>query len=200
MKKLLSFTLIGLLAASTLTFSGCAKGEEDPFFSIHSRDARISQPWILKSMTGTIVTTINDQTTNLEYEYDGTNLYITQDGNTQVFNYIYKMDIKDNGEVFSEEFKNDFGNGSVISQSSQTSYWYWGDDKGNKTSINLDLTGIMNAWKNYDLTRLAYNDIIMSVDYSDNYTIFNEADSSYDAGSESVLLELKFDVDLTALN
>ncbi len=200
MKKLLSFTLIGLLAASALTFSGCAKGEEDPFFSIHSRDARISQPWILKSMTGTVVTTTADSITNLEYEYDGTNLYVTENGVTRVYNYIYKMNIKDNGEVFSEEFKNDFGNGSVISQSSQTSYWYWGDDKGNKTSINLDLTGIMSAWTNYDLSRLAYNDIIMNVDYSDNYTILNPIDSVYEASSKSVLLELKFDVDLTAIN
>lgn len=199
MKKLLSFTLIGLLAASTLTFSGCAKGEEDPFFSIHSRDSRITQPWVLKSMTGTVVTTIDDQTTNLEYEYDGTNLYITTNGVTKVYTYIYNMDIKENGEVFSEEFMNDFGDGSVVAQSSQTSYWYWGDDNKSKTSINFDLTGIMSSWKNYDLTRLAYNDIIMNVDYSDNYTIYNPLDSTYEAGSESVLLELKFDVDLTAL-
>ena len=199
MKKLLSFTLISLLAMSAITFSGCAKGEEDPFLTFHTRDARITQPWILTGMTGTVVTTLNGATTNVEYEFDGTNLYITTNGVTESFAYIYKMDINENGEVFSEEFLNNFANGSIISQSSQTSYWYWGDDDKSKTSVNLDLTGIMSEWINYDLPRLAYNDMIMNVDYSDNYTEFNEADSTYDAGSESVYLELTFDVDFDAL-
>jgi len=196
MKKLLSIAFLALIMGASFTFSSCAKGEEDPFLSIHSRDARMTQPWLLKSMTGTVVTTLNGATTNIEYEFDGTNLYVTTDGFTESFAYIYKMDVKDNGEVFSEEFINNFNNGSVVSQSSQTSYWFWGDDDQSKTSVNLDLTGIMNQWSNYDLPRLAFNDMIMNVDYSDNYTVFNPIDSSYDAGSESVLIELKFDVDL----
>lgn len=197
MKKLLSIALFTLLVGATFTFSGCAKGEDDPFFSIHTRDGRITQAWLLKSLSGTVVTTLNGATTNIEYEFDGTNIYITTNGVTQSYAYIYKMNVKDNGEVFSEEFLNDFNTNAVVSQSSKTSYWYWGDDDKTKTSINLDLTGILNQWLNYDLRRLGYNDIIMQVDYSDNYTQLNPDGVTFDAGSESVFLEAKFDVNLT---
>ena len=74
MKKLVSIVTIAVLAISSLTFSGCAKGEEDPFFSIHTRDARLTQAWNMVSMTGTVVTTVDGLTTNVEYEFDGTNL------------------------------------------------------------------------------------------------------------------------------
>ncbi|MBK9557360.1 MAG: hypothetical protein IPO47_16355 [Bacteroidetes bacterium] len=197
MKKLVSIVTIAVLAISSLTFSGCAKGEEDPFFSIHTRDARLTQAWNMVSMTGTVVTTVDGLTTNVEYEFDGTNLYITTDGVTESFAYIFNMEVKDNGELFSEEFLNNTVTGATIAQSSKTSYWYWGDDNQSKTSVNLDLTGVLAAWLNYDLPRLAYNERMMSVDYADNYTVYDPVSETYSAASESVLLEVKFDVDLT---
>ncbi|MEZ5014044.1 MAG: hypothetical protein R2794_07105 [Chitinophagales bacterium] len=199
MKKLISLAVIVVLGTSTLLLNGCARGEDDPWLTFHTRDARISQPWILKKMTGTIVTTTNGNTENIEYEYDGTRIYITHDGVTTSYIYSFTMNCKDNGELFSTESMVNENDGSTYASSSKTSFWFWGDDKQNKTNVNLDLTGLFASYPTYDIPRLAWNDMSLDVDYSDNYTIWNEVTEQYDSFTESVLLQLQFDVDLTAI-
>jgi len=199
MKRNLVSVLVILLLAGSAMISGCARGEDDPWLTLHSRDARLSQTWSLSSLSGSVVQTTNGSTTNIEYYFDGTNLYITTNGVTESFAYVYDMQIKDNGDVFSQEFMNDITLGTVVSQSSQTSYWYWGNDDKNKTSVNLDLTGLLSAYMSYDIPRLAWNDMSFSVDYSDNYTVLNEVTQEYEAGSETVLIEMEWDVNIDGL-
>ncbi len=188
MKKIVSFTKIALIAAAVITFSGCKKGENDPFLTLHTRDARLTQEWNLVSFNGTSVETIDGAETNIEYTYDGTNLYTTINGVTTSAAYTFTMDIKSNGEVFSDEKYNEIVGGDPISQSSKTSFWYWGDDDKNKTAVYLDLTGLFNGILVYDIPRLAYNDMTLDVAYSDNYT------TGTSASSLNVSYELTFDV------
>ncbi len=192
MKKVLTILTLIILAGTTFTFSGCAKGENDPFFTLHSRDARLTQKWKLVSFNGTRVQTIDSVETNVEYTFDGTNLYTTTNGVTTSVNYIFTMEIKANGEVFSQEFQNNASNVTEpISQSSKTSFWYWGDDDKTKTAVYLDLTGLYSDILVYDIPRLAWNDMTLSVSYSDNYTPVGESPSSL-----NVNYELNFEVNL----
>ena len=184
-----------VLLSSTAFISGCARGENDPWLTFHTRDARITQPWVLKAVSGTVVETVGGSTTNIDYEYDGTNLYVTTNGVTVSFAYVFNMEVKNNGEVFSEEFLNEVATGNPVQQSSKTSYWYWGNDDQNKTSIVLDLTGYFAGYISYDIPRLAWNDMSLTVDYSDNYTTVDGV-----VGSKTVLLQLDFDVNTALLN
>ena len=177
MKNLVSIAAIAVFAVSTFSFSGCARGEDDPFLTFHSRDARLTQEWKLVSFTGTSVETIDGAETNIEYTYDGTNLYTTINGITTSATYEFTMEVKANGEVFSVESMNDIDTGDPLSQSSKTSFWYWGDDDKNKTAVYLDLTGVFSGVLVYDIPRLAYNDMTLAVSYSDNYTFGDSASS-----------------------
>ncbi len=193
MRKNISVISFILLAASAIIFSGCKRGEDDPFLSLHSRDARLTQKWILTSMSGTIVNTFTDPDSiiNVEYTYDGTNIYITTNDSTVSFAYIFNMEIKNNGEVFSEEFFNIIETDNPAQISSKTSFWYWGNETRNKTVVNLDLTGILADYPTYDIPRLAWNDMTLEIAFSDNYTI-----SGSIAESKNVNFVLEFAIDL----
>lgn len=195
-------SLVTVLLMGSAFITGCARGEDDPWLSLHTRDARITQVWSLSTISGSVVRTTDGNTTNIEYYFDGTYLYITTNGVTVSYVYQYDMDVRDNGEVFSQEFMNDIASGAVIAQSSKTSYWYWGDDDKNKTSVNLDITGLLADYLSYDIPRLAYNDMTLNLDYSDNYTELvqvNDSTTAYEAGSETVSIELTWDVNLDGL-
>ncbi len=188
MKKLRSITTIIVLAVAAFAISSCKKGENDPFLTFHSRDARLTQNWKLVSFNGTSVETLNGEDINVEYTFDGTNLYTTINGVTSSAAYAFTMEVKADGEVFSSESYNNIDNGDPLSQSSKTSFWYWGDDDKNKTAVYMDLTGLFADVLVYDIPRLAYNDMTFEVSYSDNYTMDSIANSL------NVNYELKFEV------
>jgi hypothetical protein len=50
-KNLFSLAAAGLMLAVGLQFSGCKKGEEDPFLSLRSRKARITGEWTVTAAT-----------------------------------------------------------------------------------------------------------------------------------------------------
>jgi hypothetical protein len=198
-KNILSFPAC-IIAVSAFILSGCARGEDDPWFTLHTRDARMSQPWKLVEMSGSVVNTIGTDVTNIEYQFDGTNLFISTNDETESFGFTYTMDVNDNGEVISKEVRTNPANANdVLVNSSKTSYWYWGDDDKNKTSVVLDLTGdILNQYKAYDIPRLAWNDMTLRVSFSDNYQeIIN--DTTVISTTSTVDLELKFEIDLDAI-
>lgn len=188
MKKILSITTLAIIAVSALTFSSCKRGENDPFLTFHTRDARLTQEWKLVSFNGTSVKTLNGVETNIEYTFDGTTLYTTVNGNTSSSTYEFTMEVKADGEVFSSETSIALDAGGVDAQSTKTSFWYWGDDDKNKTAVYMDLTGIFSDVLVYDIPRLAYNDMTFDVSYSDNYTIDSVASSL------NVNYELNFEV------
>jgi hypothetical protein len=69
MKKFAFLFLGAALLLSSTTFTGCKKGEDDPFLSFRSRASRVAGDWklssgILKSTSGSVTTqrTYNDST------------------------------------------------------------------------------------------------------------------------------------------
>lgn len=164
---LVSTTIIGM----TLLFSSCfKKGEDDPFFSFHSRDARLAQNWMMESMQGTVVNTIDGLTITTYYDFDGTNIFINTDGATESYGYAYAIKVKDNGEVSSTETRTDPANANdVLQTSTKNSYWFWSNDAQNKTTVNMDLTGLLEPYLSYDIPRLAWSDMTWTVNFSDNY-------------------------------
>ncbi len=56
MKKALSILVLATVVLNVVSFYGCAKGEDDPFFSIHTRKARIVGDWDISSYKSEIST------------------------------------------------------------------------------------------------------------------------------------------------
>jgi len=76
MKKTISFFALTAIAG-ILIFSGCKKGENDPFLSLKTRTARLAQTWELSSEDYTVTqegTDLfgSDYTITTVYSYDGT--------------------------------------------------------------------------------------------------------------------------------
>jgi hypothetical protein len=75
MKK--QIIILPAIIVSVLTFNGCKKGEGDPFFSMHSRKARIIGEWNVSSGEGTRseinVSGTSTTTKTTSWTYDGTN-------------------------------------------------------------------------------------------------------------------------------
>jgi hypothetical protein len=69
MKKTLHITVAALIIAS-VAFTGCKKGEGDPFLSIKSRKARVAGDWKVTAGSGKIV----NGTTSDTWTYDGTTM------------------------------------------------------------------------------------------------------------------------------
>lgn len=72
MKKLFNSTIL-FLALITLIETGCKKGEDDPFFSLRSRKARVVGDWKLTAGKETETTFDNGSATTYtsSYTYDG---------------------------------------------------------------------------------------------------------------------------------
>lgn len=184
------------LIITTVSFvlSGCfGRGPDDPWLSLHTRDARIAQNWELAEMTATIVNTVGGATTNISYNFDGSNIYITTNGVTVSYGYAFEMNVLDNGKVESKETFYDPANASsVVATSTKESFWYWADDVKNKTTVNLDLTGLYAPYPAYDITRLAYDDMSLLVDFTDNAQVIDPSTGNTTSSSTSVTLFMEF--------
>lgn len=148
-----------LLALSTLvaafTLSSCKHGENDPFISLRSRDARIKGAWNLSTVTGTytIKETVYDIFGNQSTSGTGTRtitltdagaLNVTQTVSGTVSNWIpvnqdwpvYKLalDIQANGKCSSTETVQPKGSNNTRT-ATMDGTWNWGNDSKNKNSL-----------------------------------------------------------------
>ncbi|MGD1846582.1 MAG: hypothetical protein ACFB10_14435 [Salibacteraceae bacterium] len=71
-RKISSLVLLLAVGVGLFSTTGCRKGENDPFFSLRSRKARLTGDWTVQES----ILTNNDTT----YTYDGTNLTVTVGG------------------------------------------------------------------------------------------------------------------------
>jgi len=195
MKKFKPVFRVFVLSGILLALSGCfGRGENDPFLSLHSRDARLAQKWKMVSLQGTSVNTIDGQSTTTRYEFDGSNIFVTTDGTTESYGYDYRLDIRDNGDIVSTEtFTNASNPNETIQTSTKNSFWFWSNDYQNKTTVNLDITGILSDYPSYDIPRLAWSDMTLVVSFSDNYQTI--IDTTVVSSSNTVDFEIKFDFD-----
>lgn len=154
MKKINFFLALTALVAA-LSISSCKHGDNDPFLSLRSRDARLKGTWNLSTVTGTytIKETVFDIFGNQSTSGTGTRtitltdagaLNVTQTVSGTVSNWIpvnqdwssYKLtlDIQANGKCSSTETIQPKGSNNTRT-ATMDGKWMWGNDSKNKNSL-----------------------------------------------------------------
>ncbi|NOQ72118.1 MAG: hypothetical protein GQ574_08960 [Crocinitomix sp.] len=149
-------TLTALLILTTVMGS-CKKGENDPFMSIKTRDARITGLWELvdlnlssivkNTFSGTTVTTVSSAT------YDGSLYTYISDGDATSFSYKRDLTINKDGSYTSYIVQD--GNSQEMS-----GYWWWLDDTKKKTRIALD-----DDIDSFEIDRLTNKELVLTYYY-----------------------------------
>jgi hypothetical protein len=162
MKKSISLIALALMVFSGVFFTGCKKGEDDPFISFKSRDARITAKWKLVNYesleSGTNSFTGSTYTTTVSY--NGTLLTTTSTNNgTDIVSYTVEMEILKGGEYTYNEVRD----GSV-EYGKDT--WYWFNNTENKGAILLqgNFGGI------FQIDRLSSSELVLSANSEDIQT------------------------------
>ena len=126
MKKTISLLAFGAIMIA-LIFSGCKKGENDPFLTLKYRTGRLAQEWKMSSEDITVVEpNLIGGTNSTVYSYDGTSekAVLTQTSGsysqTTTTTYTYSMEISfDKDGTFKSTEIND-GNATVTEGT-----WMW---------------------------------------------------------------------------
>lgn len=171
-------TLLTLALVVSIVFSSCKKSDKDPTLPFSTRDARITNVWILKGSTKTL-TTVNSLG-NLDtkvYTFDGTTMNLKHKnifGSETETNYSYsdRLEILDNNSYVQTIVEN--GNTTETK-----AYWYWHDSYKNKTGISFD-NGIV-----YSIYRLAKDELIL--EYVKYTNVTNEDGSKTSVINEETL-------------
>ena len=152
MKKNILFIALGLIIGS-VTLTGCKKGENDPFLSLKSRDARITANWKLVKVESSDVSTDPSGTDTYTTTYDGTTLSAAINGVTaSAYSYSLSVEILKDGTYTSTEVAD--GDSETI-----TGRWVWMSAAKNKTMISLDNLGTfeVNGLKSKELLLKIYS-------------------------------------------
>ena len=125
MKKQFLFILF-VFAASSAVVTSCKKGEDDPFLSLRSRDARITAVWKLTSAESTE----NDDGDIYTSNFDGSFTTYTSPWGSGSNPYALTIEIKKDGTYQSTTTSGTF-------TETTDGRWYWLNSSKNKTSISL---------------------------------------------------------------
>jgi len=80
MKRLTGYGLILIVLGSIWIFDGCKKGDDDPFFSIHSRKARVTGDWTIEFMERNVTQSLSDGSKAVvDFKIDGDKIIIKVD-------------------------------------------------------------------------------------------------------------------------
>jgi hypothetical protein len=152
MKKNILFIALGLIIGS-VTLTGCKKGENDPFLSLKSRDARITANWKLVKVESSDVSTDPFGTDTYTDTYDGTTMSSAYNGTTySTFSCSLSVEILKDGTYVSTE---------VVDGDTETvnGRGVWMNSAKNKTMISLDNLGAfeVNGLKSKELMLKVYS-------------------------------------------
>lgn len=149
--------LTGILSI-ILIFGSCKKGENDPSFSLKSRDARITADWVLNSMNKSkvVVSKIGQETlytSTTTYVFDGTTMTETSNigFGDQVKSYPYSLEIviNENGTYNQTEITDG-------EKTETTDYWFWANSDKSKIAVTLSGNGT------YMINRLAKDELVLT--------------------------------------
>lgn len=159
-----------ILAAAGLIFmtpSCLKKGENDPFLSLSSRNARITGTWELSSLSSeNVITTVNSGTTQIDKEtlsYDGnimTETWTNGGGGTATYSYTMELSIEKDGTYKMTTV--------VDGETSEVEgHWWWLTDKKRKTRIAFD-----DDVDSFEIDQLKSKEMVLTLDvrYKDTYT------------------------------
>jgi hypothetical protein len=137
---------ISAVAALTLTvLFSCKKGENDPFLSLKSRDARITGVWNLTELTQINSNTFSGTTVSDTYTIMNG---VDSDGDS----YSIKWEILKDGTYISTTILNG-------EESTSTGYWGWVNSKKDKIAIEI-------GGDSYRIDRLSNKDLHIYEEYS----------------------------------
>lgn len=150
MKKLAYLFLLILIA------SACSKGENDPFLSLKSRDARLKGTWVLKESTWENRQTGGADTYIYSEVFDGTSISIVDAGVTTFsMPYSSEMEIYKEGDFkLTQSFDGDV--------SVNTGSWWWLNDDKKKTRI-----AFKDDQFSYEIERLTNKELVLKSEYSE---------------------------------
>jgi hypothetical protein len=143
--------LLAFLAAGLLSLNSCKKGEEDPFMSLKSRDARITGTWELsvsssESKSSSTYDGTTTETTSSSIYADGRRIS-TYGGSVDTTFYTMTMDINKDGTTLTKY-------NSEFEKEEESGNWWWSNDTKKKTGIVFD-------GSTYDIERLAKDELIL---------------------------------------
>jgi hypothetical protein len=184
--KSILFSTICLVA-----FQGCKKGENDPFLSLKSRNARITGTWKLTAKTtNSTETTTSGGTTTTETSsstYDGSMEITMSGGTTSTSSYTREMTINKDGSysyvVNSTSYSTDPFSGqttTTTSTSSSDGYWWWLNDAKNKTRIAFDDDAV-----SYEIDQLKNKEMILVYQDNDSYSSSDYTNTDFDSWTET---------------
>lgn len=164
MKK--NFTkLLATVLLFAFAFQSCKKGENDPFISLKSRDARLTGTWELasysKERNSTTTTDVSSSETVKTETYSGSLVTQTVTSSSSSSSKVYTdsdtwsysetLTIEKDGTYKLEVIEDDVSD-------TETGYWWWVDGKKNKIGVSLDGTV-------YILDRLAGDEMVVVENY-----------------------------------
>lgn len=131
MKKSISLIALVLMVFSGVFFTGCKKGEEDPFISLKSRDSRVTAKWKLTKIEGSSTNSFAGSSFTTTTSYNGT-IYTTtfSSGDVVSYSYALEMEILKGGDMTSTETED----GAV---STSKDIWFWTNNTSDKTGLYL---------------------------------------------------------------
>lgn len=148
--------------------SSCKKGDNDPFISIRSRDARITGEWKVVNLEYNI----NNDGDISSATLNGSILTETNNGSSSSYSYSANWEINSDGTLNTT-----YAIDGSLSTDSET--WYWLDDSQKKSKIMTSEGGV------YVVDRLTNNELVLKYQYE--YS--NPSGGDIDIYSSSITLE-----------
>lgn len=144
---------LSFLFLFVLIFSACKKGENDPFLSLKSRDARLQGTWVLKESTHTEQDNNNITSNTYSETYNGSLMTVVETG-YPTFSVSYS----------SEIIINKGGSYKNITVASGDTYttegsWWWLTDNKKKTRLSMD-----DDYNSYEIDRLTNKELVLKYD------------------------------------
>ncbi len=144
MKNLKFKPALLLLISVAFAFQGCKKGENDPFLSFRSRDARLIGDWDLSGMEDVSITTRTSSgnttviTTTSSYS-SGTATTTVSPGNNppSISKFNMKLKIEKRGEITFTLENIDITKGTSVGTNETKGTWTWNSTAKRKSAVVL---------------------------------------------------------------
>lgn len=149
-----NFRLAIIAVLSITLLAGCKKGENDPFLSLKSRNARITGTWRLVSQESTQTDVDNGVSEVYTSTYDGTTLTNTDPWGTSSITYSHTIEIKKDGKYKMTRVED----GTTYENQGN---WWWINSKKKKVRIAFD-----DDWGSFYIDRLKNKEMVLKIDES----------------------------------
>jgi hypothetical protein len=110
---------VAAVTISALAFTGCKKGEGDPFLSLSSRKARLAGEWKVTKGEGTETNTLGNITSTTTTTYDGSTQVETTGSSNNTDHYTLEYTFEKDGN-FSSVYTNTDANPAQVTTTNGT--------------------------------------------------------------------------------